>query len=290
METFAFSALGTKWSIMVDGAPFLEKHQKAIQDEIAHFENRFSRFIATSEVNQFRGAEPGAYPLSETLALLLEAASTLRTLTGGVYDPAVGGLLEHAGYDPTYRMTATDLAVEQYQLPQWSLVGRELTLGGSVVFDLGGIGKGYCIDLAAEALKRLGYQHFLVEGGGDMYGTTKQDGSGFRIALEWPGKPDTAFGIVELKNQGVAVSDSFKRRWGKWHHIVDPHTKKPIDHIIGAAAVAPSAFAADRMTSGLFLSTKERYPALAQALSAQFVIFEEGGTVQISSQWVGELF
>jgi FAD:protein FMN transferase len=289
MEDFRFKALGTAWSLMIDEPVFREGDKKVILDEVAHFEERFSRFLPESEVNQFREALAGTYTISSELTILLGRADILRGLTNGVYDPAIGALLEHAGYDPTYRMEP-DQEVADYQLPEWSLAGDQLTLAGPIVFDLGGIGKGYCIDMVATTLKRLGYEYFLVEGGGDMYGTSKHDGSGFRIALEWPGQSDTAFGVVELKHHGIAVSDSFKRRWGNWHHIIDPHTKKPIERIIGATAVAPSAFAADCMTSGLFLSSPEEYKKLAQVFCAEFVVFKNNGTIQISQAWTGTLF
>jgi FAD:protein FMN transferase len=291
METFSFSALGTAWNILIDESLFPEDHRHTVLEAVAVFEKRFSRFLPASEVNQFCDASAGTYQVSREFALLLMRADRLRTLTQGVYDPAVGGLLERAGYDRAYRLRPDDGAVADYRLPTWSLNDEQLTISGKIVFDLGGIGKGYCIDLVSSLLQRLGYEHYLVEGGGDMYGTTKKDGSPYRIALEWPGRPDTAFGVVELRYQGIAVSDSAKRRWGGWHHIIDPMEKKPIESIIGATAVAPTAFAADCMTSGLFLANSLGcYGALALEFGAQFVVFRENGTVQVSLDWQGELF
>lgn len=290
METFAFAALGTKWSLLVDHDALLAAHTKSLVEEVALFEERFSRFLPESEVNQFREAAAGTYTISGELALFLRRADRLRTLSNGVYDPAVGGLLERAGYDKNYRLTVDTQAVAGYQLPRWSLVGEELTLDGPVVFDLGGIGKGYCIDMVASILHRQGYEYFLVEGGGDMYGTSKRDGSPYKVALEWPGKSDTAFGVVLLHSQGIAVSDSAKRRWGGWHHIIDPKQKKAIEGVIGATALAPTAFAADCMTSGLFLADSVRYGALVEEFEARFVVFREDGTVQVSPDWQGELF
>lgn len=289
METFSFSALGTEWTLLIDELTFSENHQKAIVEAVAVFEDRFSRFRLESEVNQFRTRVAGAYTVSEEFALLLRRAEQLRTLTQGRYDPAIGGILEHAGYDRHYRMEP-DTDLEKYVLPVWNLSESEITIDGPIAFDFGGIGKGYCIDLVARLLKEQGYQYFLVEGGGDIYGTVKQDGSGFRIALEWPGKQDTAFGVVELKYQAVAVSDSFKRRWGAWHHIIDPQTKKPIEDVIGCAAVARSAFDADSMTSGLFLAPVDHYQDLATKLQTEYVVFEQNGRARVSAHWSGELF
>jgi thiamine biosynthesis lipoprotein ApbE len=120
------------------------------------------------------------------------------------------------------------------------------------------------------------------------------------VALEWPGKTGTAFGVVELDHAGVAVSDSFRRRWPasakagrdekKWHHIIDPQAKKPIASIVGCAALARNAFDADSMTSGLFLSPQEKYEMLRGELGAEYVVFREDETITVSPHWPGELF
>lgn len=289
MENFSFKALGTTWSLLVDAADFPESDREALFRHIDAFEKRFSRFLSDTEVNQFRNAEAGEYQISEEFSRLLQRADTLRTLTGGIYDPAMGELLEHAGYDQNYRLTP-DSQVDQFVIPKWSLQGNTLSLERGIAFDLGGIGKGYAIDLAATFLREHGYQYFLVEAGGDMYGTSKSDGSAFEIALEWPGKPDTAFGKVALKNTGLAASDSFRRRWKDWHHIIDPYTKKPIEKILGVTALAPTAFAADCLTSGLFLSGPEQYPKIAKEFGGEFVVFTQDGKVQVSESWPGEFF
>jgi thiamine biosynthesis lipoprotein len=289
MEEMTFTGLGTRWSVSVDADRLEDTSREAILQYVKNFEQRFSRFLETSEVNAFRNARAGTYRISPDLARLLDRASRLRELTEGRFDPAVGQLIEHAGYDADYRF-AVDEGVESFCLPQWSLAGNELTLDGSTVFDLGGIGKGYCIDGVAEVLRKHGYLHYLVEGGGDMVGTTKATGEAFRVAVEWPGREGVAVGVVELHNQALAASDSFRRRWGAWHHIIDPKTKTSVQGVIGCVAVAPSAWDADCMTSGLFLSLPEQHARLAQAFQASYLVFQENETVTVSSNWKGELF
>ena len=93
--------------------------------------------------------------------------------------------------------------ISEFVLPKWELRGQVLWLDGPVVFDLGGMGEGYCIDRVADILETSGYAHYLVDGGGDIYATTKRDGGEWRVALEYPGKADTAAGMVLLKNEGV---------------------------------------------------------------------------------------
>lgn len=233
METFSFQALGTEWSIVVDGI-IGDGVREKIQSEIALFEERFSRFRDASEVNAFRQAKQGKYVVSDELAILLTRASLLRQLTHGRYNPASGVILEHYGYDKEYSFQES--ALETPSIPEWSIAGHELHLEGPTAFNLGGIGKGYAIDMVATVLSDAGIRHYLIDGGGDMYATTKRDGSAYSIALGWPGRPEVAYGMVELSHQGLAVSDVFRRRFGNRHHIVDAVTRANSQEVLGGGS------------------------------------------------------
>ncbi len=287
MQTFDFQGLGTAWSVVIDAPSVPDSLSQSVIEYARDFESRFSRFQPGSEVNAFREAEAGTYPISSEFTRLLARAAELRTLTGSVYDPAVGGVLESAGYGGQSGLTPV---LYGDRLPGWSISGETVTIDGPVAFDLGGIGKGYCIDRIADIIRSAGYDHFIVDGGGDMYGTTKADGRPWRVAIEYPGRPDTAAGVVELSGQGLAVSDSFRRRWGKWHHLVDPNARQSVEAVIGAAAVAPDAWSADCMTSGLFFASPERYGEVAIALQASYLVFHADGRAIASETWPGELF
>jgi len=286
---FTFTGIGTSWCILVDGAELRGDARSDILDYMRVFNERFSRFLDDSEACAFRTATVGEYQISEKFAALLARADGLRTLTHGLYDPAVGGLLEQAGYDSTYSMHPRP-AVAEFMLPKWELRGRTLSIDGPAVFDLGGMGKGYCIDGVAEILEAHGYLHYLVDGGGDMYGTSKQGGEPWRVALEYPGRQDTAAGMVMLKNEGIAVSDTFRRRWGGWHHIVHPFSKVPVENVLGVTALAPTAWDADCATSALFFTNAEEYAAVGKSLNARYLVFLSDGTTAVSTDWSGELF
>ena len=286
---FSFSGLGTKWEIVVDDEILKEDTKKTVLQYVKNFEGRFSRFLPNSETNAFRDSNAGDYVISEEFALLLAKADRLRSLTEGVYDPAVGGLLERAGYDAKYTMMPAQ-NTEEFVLPKWSVKNETLTINGPTAFDLGGMGKGYCIDRIAELLKSFGHKYFLVDGGGDMFATKKSNGSSWKVAIEYPGKPGIAAGLINLENQGLAVSDSFRRRWGKWHHLVNPKLKKAIEFVIGAVAVTPSAWDADCMTSALFFSESDRYSVISEFYKGSYLVFRNDGQAMVSPNWKGELF
>lgn len=288
MHTFAFEAIGTTWSVAVDDASLQDETKQHIREAIDAYDKRFSRFISTSEVCAFYDSPAGTYQISHELSSILERADRLRTLTGGGFDPAVAVLLQRLGYDATYALDP-HAEIEDVVLPEWSVCGTALTISGPIVFDIGGTGKGECIDMVVSILREHGHRHFLVEAGGDMYGSSKKTGEPWRVAIEYPGKPGIAAGTVLLTDAALAVSDGFRRRWGKWHHLIDLRTKEAVSDIIGTAAIAPSAYNADAMTSGVCFGAPEMHESISVAYDAAYVIFYPSGKVSRSEDWAGEL-
>ena len=94
MEVFTFEALGTKWNITIDDQNLDEVTEGLIRRYIKDFEQRFSRFLPTSEVNQFREALPGKYQISLELRTMLEHGIIIAInidggyIYKGFYDPA----------------------------------------------------------------------------------------------------------------------------------------------------------------------------------------------------------
>jgi thiamine biosynthesis lipoprotein len=289
MYDFSFESMGTGWQVSVD----VDAVPPSIIDEIHQkseaFNQKYSRFIDGSEANAFREAPKGTYHISPMLAEILQACKKLELLTDGKFNASIATLFESIGYDAQYNFQKAPEKVS-WQPPTWSIEKDEITISGPIVFDIGGIGKGYWIDQISQILKKHHLNDHLVEGGGDMFATQKKDGTPWRVALEWPGKPDTALGIVELKNQGLAVSDVFKRKWKNWHHLMDAKTNTPVDQIIGCAAIAPSAFLADQMTSIISFAPPEKYDTFAQEINAQYLYMTKEEKVFVSEGWEGEMF
>ena len=98
---------------------------------------------------------------------------------------------------------------------------RTIRLAAGVRLDLGGIGKGYAVDRAAERLSTLG--PCLVNAGGDVAVRGRR----------WPVGVETANGFVtlELVSGALATSGRDRRRWRRngeeQHHLIDPATGRP---------------------------------------------------------------
>ncbi len=284
--------MGTQWYIEVIGTPVSQDFWEEIERETQRFEEQFSRFIPESEVNSWKQCtQPQTSTVSPVLAELLEFAQTCKSLTNGAFDPAVGTLLEQAGYDATYTFQ-NQPNVENWQPPYWHISHRQLSVREPLVFDIGGFGKGYWIDQLSHRLQAAGYPFHLIDGGGDMFATTKLQGQAWKIVVPVPGNRERALDVVALKNQGLAISDTLQRRWGhtnnEWHHIVDPLQAQPQNNWISAAVLSDSAMVADALTTCLMVSPPTQWGILQQAFEHEYLL-TNAAQIYKSSGWPGLL-
>ena len=293
MISHQFEALGTQWHLTVDAQHVEPVVFSQIIAETATFERRFSRFLPNSEVLAFAQKPAGTYGISDVLAELLAIAQSLKESTSGRFDPCIAPLLESIGYNASYSFTANEAAQKHWKPTKWQVTKNQLTIDGPISFDLGGIAKGYWIDQVSQLLTTSGYPHHLVDGGGDLFGTTKATGEPWRIAVEWPGKPDVALAVLHLQHQGFAASDVFRRRWGSHHHLLNAQTSTSANHILGACAVHHTAFLADALTAQLCqLSEQEtleqtKLPGYQQKCPAFIALYQENRCVS-SRSWPWE--
>ncbi len=92
--------------------------------------------------------------------------------------------------------------------------------------DLGGIAKGYAVDMIYNLLADHGYSISLIDGGGDLrIGDPPPDKDSWEVAVETYLGRDT---ILNLSNVGVATSGDFYRSieidGKRYSHIIDPFT------------------------------------------------------------------
>jgi len=119
--------------------------------------------------------------------------------------------------------------------------------------DLDGIAKGYIVDRAVEVLRRRGADRVLVNAGGDMASAGEAlGGAAWRIGLQDPRVPDGNLGVVQLQGESVATSGDYMQYLTpdmSLHHILDPRTGSSPGHTSGVSVVAPSAMAADALST-----------------------------------------
>ena len=277
MLCHGFRAMGTQIELLLDTPRMASATAafEAVAQEFARLEALLSRFQAESELSRLN--RDGSIDAGPDLAAVVWLALAARERTGGRFDPTVHDAMIGAGYDRTFASMPGDVARPVRAARCGGTVtvrsdGRiELEPGTRI--DLGGIGKGYAAERAADLLARLGPA--LVDAGGDI---ATRSGA-------WPVGVTTSDGPLTLlvESGGLATSGSDRRRWlaagAEAHHLIDPATGRPAEgDLERVTVVAADAVEAEVRAKALFLTGAVAVAAAeADALGLPAVIVTHSG-------------
>jgi thiamine biosynthesis lipoprotein len=210
-------------------------------DVIDRLERELSRFLANSDVSRINNLPAGGETrVSPTTMECLQVAWRLHDLTEGAFDVALGTGLSGLELD-----------------------GKRLTVRShaeGVRLDLGGVGKGYAIDQAAELLEEWEVDRALVHGGFSsvlaLEAPPEQDG--WSLSLSAPGPEPRVLTRLAARQQALGASGL-----SKGEHILDPRSGRPVEDRRAAWVVVPrgewgSAAALADGLSTAFMSLSER--------------------------------
>jgi len=237
---YCFRAMNTKiqtWLFSQTDSTVLADVQRLFHS----MEKRLSRFNPHSELTQFNETLQPVFPASTTLLDAMEVALWAAQHTGGLYDPTILNSLKKAGYDRSFELIKNHTPVGpdnspvkqngySYQSIRLDRVARQIHKPVGLGVDLGGMGKGWTVDRAADRLQGLG--PFLVNAGGDIFAYQTPPGQkGWEIDIIHPRQPEQFMARLYLHHQALATSTVARRRWQRngqtMHHLIDPRTGQP---------------------------------------------------------------
>jgi thiamine biosynthesis lipoprotein len=269
-----FRAMGTDVELLVEGDGTAH-HLAAAETEFHRLEALLTRFRPESELSRLNAA--GSIAAGPDLLRVVELALAACERTGGRFDITVHDALLAAGYDRSFELLSPDDA--RPAGPAAGARGRVeiangvISLHGGAQIDLGGIGKGYACERAAEILATAG--PCLVNAGGDI---ATRDGV-WTVAVETPDSPLT----LELSGScALATSGQDSRRWRRaereLHHIIDPATGEPSSSdLLRVTVVARDAVDAEVTAKALFLAGFEAGRREADELAIPAVLVTVAG-------------
>lgn len=287
-EAFDFEAIGTRWRIdidepITDGAR--QDLRRRILDRIAVFDKDYSRFRDDSLVAEM-SRRAGAYDLPADAERMLTLYKHLYDLTGGAMTPLVGQLLADAGYDAAYSLKPGALKTP----PRWEDVldydFPKLTLKRPALLDFGAIGKGYLIDIVGGVMEEAGLRSYTVDAGGDLL---YRDAAGkpLKVGLEDPLELGKVVGVAQISGGSLCGSAGNRRKWDRFHHIMDPRTLESPRHLEAVWTIAKTALKADAMATALYFAPPE---ALLRYYDFEYLLFFPDRTVKASPDFPAELF
>lgn len=277
---FTFNALATKWCIKIyDKRDDLRLTFSQIEVLAFDFEKAYSRFLDDSFISKLnRDRYLEEFP--KELYDILIYSEDIRQKSNGLFNVAVGGILENLGYDKSYSFSLKQniKSINVSDNSSFEVLYEEMIqIKSAVKVDLGGIGKGWLIDKIAKFLIDLGIKYFSINGGGDIYATS-DNGNPISFVLEHPKDLTQKIGKISIKNQGIACSAPNRRMWKDqqtdqtFHHLIDI---KNSNSALGKLAVftqGKSATIADVMSTTLFVAQNSQIEYLAKMFEVEFLI------------------
>lgn len=266
-------------------------------DEFERLEAMFSAYRVNSAWNRWRRNELDAESLPLEIVEVLEFAERWHTISGGAFNPSIGVIRERwrnaiEQQDLPSRSEMSDLAGTIERLPYRVTNRRVERLGDCSLLDLHAVAKGWIVDRAAAlAQEAAGIASTVVNAGGDL---VRLGPGGIVIDVEDPRDPfDNAAPLVRahLRQGGFATSSPSRRplRIGDLtlHHVVDPRTGWPVEHVRSASVCAPDAATADAIATVVgVLPVEEGLAAVAGFTGVGCCLLDADGVMWRSGAWL----
>lgn len=253
---------------------------------------------------------------------MLKIAQDVYAETGGAYNPATGLLVDLWGFSPRHRAAdyapekpydrenfleelPDKKYIDAFLQPEMLNFGAvELTEedgkyyarkpadawvtaeGDETVYtmqlNLGGIGKGYCADRAAEIVRAAGQTHGYFNLGGSsmaLFADPTRAGEVWEITVNSPRTTfsDSHYATLRARDAMLSTSGDYEQYYEiggvRYCHIVDPDTGYPVgggSHVVCATVVGGTAAAGDARATALCCMELYEAQAYAKAHAEEF--------------------
>jgi FAD:protein FMN transferase len=270
-SAWEWRATGTTWRIHHTGG--VDAGLAAtIAQAVEHDEARWSRFRPHSEVARVNASAGRPVAVSPATLDILDTCVHWIRLTGGVFQPLVGGALVAWGYrrslsDRNAYAAASPDPRRLEGRPQVDRARGTVQIPAGTRLDLGGIAKSWMAGRAASLVRaRCDDPAILVDAGGDLVAAR----GSHLVSVENP-RDHAAPPLARVRvgeGQGIATSGFGRRRWQNGdgtaaHHLIDPETGAPGPRT-HATVLSDNPVAADVLAKVLTLRPG-RIAAMAEA-------------------------
>jgi thiamine biosynthesis lipoprotein len=280
-------------SLEADKSKAIQKIINETFDEIDSVYNKWNPESELSKLNKLKKDTP--VPISQKLESFLKETGRIVSMGSGRFDPTIEPLQKLWKKNLAFGETPSEDEINKTKLAiGWDKIhvenGHFYKDHDDTSLDLGGIAKGFAVDLLTLKINEAGYPDIFVEWGGEIKATGLHPNNRpwhIYIANLQNTSPELAIAHLDLQNKAVATSGDYLQNWTvknnlnsndylTYFHVIDPKSGKPLEikeHSIGSASVmANSCLVADAIATTLmifsdveeaslwFESVKEVYP------------------------------
>lgn len=296
ITTFSGIAMVMEYKILIGkqlASTEIEKIRTIIDqtfDEVDLTHNKWNPLSEISRLNQLPAHQE--VKISPELERLLDITQQIVTLSLGKFDPTTEPL-QKIWKDKLDKGNTPSLQELEAIAPAlgWKNIhfenGKFYKEHDLTQLDLGGIAKGYCIDLLVERLQNAGYRDCFVEWGGEIRASGKHpDDRPWKVYISRLGDsdPSHAVAIVDLNDQAIATSGDYLQNWHVYEknkrsniyfHIFDVDSLHPLEvtvhSIASASVIADTCAIADGLaTAAMIFPDHEEAKTWAEGIENRF--------------------
>ncbi len=269
--------------------------------ELHRVDSLMSNWTRTSDVARInREAASRAVTVHPEVVAVLESAATVTRETDGAMDITVEPLVRLWGFLGGPKRVPSQAEIDRALLSvgpgklHVDVEHRTVRFtSAKTQIDLGGIAKGFAVDLVVQGLRRAGVHDALVDLSGNMSALGDAAGKkGWLVGIRDPAGKQPYLATIRLNGDAVSTSGNYEqflaadgKRYG---HIIDPRTGWPADGVASVTVVSASAMQCDAWDTGLFVMGGEKARALAKSHDEFAVVIVEPGPGETFVIWVEE--
>lgn len=288
------------------------KADKAFNDvfkEINRLDYLMSNYKEESElskVNKYAASEPT--DCDNELAYVIEQSLQYSDITDGAFDITVGPLMKKWGFfkeqgripgkeeleSVLKSVSCKNIIIEEkikkslFRDP--GVVKTVSFRNSGTQIDLGGIGKGYAVDMALRVLKGNRIHSALINFAGNIYAYGTPPGKdSWVIGLQHPRMSEGLLGSFEIRDKAVSTSGDYEKFFTingeRYSHIIDPRTGYPVKGIVSVTIVTDNATRADALSTGVFVLGLDKGMDLIEKMQdVEGIIIYEGADSKLSTK------
>ncbi|PKM43680.1 MAG: thiamine biosynthesis protein ApbE [Gammaproteobacteria bacterium HGW-Gammaproteobacteria-1] len=290
-----FTAYGSPVTITVQGTT-AEAAQRSLDEaatDLLYIEDGNNPAIPgpMARTNQLLAAT-GEFSAVPSLLPQIRQAQALSARSGGLFNPALGGLLELWGFyrepkgPPPAPEAVAALAARRPAMGDITIEGISMRSGnGAVRIDLGDFGRGYALDTALARLREAGVSAASLT----TPGAAARIGAGAELMLTFTGADgrtplaQAALRPDEVAYTVTALRNSYVYEGQLYHPLLDPARGMPARGVFAVTVFHTSLAEAAAAAHALFVAGPARWVDTARALGVErALLVDTADTVRVT--------
>ncbi len=293
---------GTLVEISIYGEDEVRARQAV--SEVMHEFQRLHDMLHAWQPSELSGmnaafARGDSIAIPDELAAIVQDATRLSQQSQGLFNPAIGGLVQLWGFhadefkpvQPDKRRIAQLVAANPQMSDIRIVQGRAQSRNKFVQVDLGGYAKGYALDRAAGILRKQGIRNALINIGGNILALGQHGDRAWRVGIQHPRKPGALATLDLHDGEAIGTSGDYQRYFMignvRYCHLIDPHSGYPMQGVQAVTILTRGPRAgvlSDADSKPLFISGTGGWRAAATRMElSDAMLIDAQGVIHVTS-------